>query len=60
MLDFKAKLIRLQSQTVNHLPVKEKTDREGKGQEIDSEDRISERWQLAQGFPFGILKNGTE
>lgn len=39
MLDFKAKLIRLQSQVVNHLPLKEKTKRERERQEIDSEDR---------------------
>lgn len=39
MLDFKAKLIRLQSQAVNQLPVKEKTEKERKGQEIDSGDR---------------------
>lgn len=56
MLDFKAKLIRLQSQTVNHLPLKEETETEWKGQEIDSEDRSYQEMAVSPTFPIWYLE----
>lgn len=52
MLDFKAKLIRLQSQAVNHLPLKEETKTERKEWEIDSEDSSYQEMAVSPTFPI--------